>query len=49
MAVEAIKEITGVGDSLRGQLFLYDAMSCKTRKIEAERNKNCKVCSINEN
>ena len=49
MAVEAIKEITGVGDSLRGQLFLYDAMSCKTRKIETERNKNCKVCSINVN
>ncbi len=49
MAVEAIKEITAVGDSLRGKLFLYDAMSCKTIKIEAERNKNCKVCSINEN
>tara|TARA_B100001142_G_scaffold209438_1_gene207593 strand:+ start:182 stop:1225 length:1044 start_codon:yes stop_codon:yes gene_type:complete len=49
MAVEAIKEITAVGDSLRGKLFLYDAMNCKTIKIEAERNKNCKVCSINEN
>ena len=49
MAVEAIKEITAVGDSLRGKLFLYDAMSCKTIKIQAERNKNCKVCSINEN
>ena len=45
MAVEAIKEIIGFGDTLRGQLFLYDAISSETRKIEIRRDAHCEVCS----
>ena len=45
MAVEAVKEITGIGKSLRGFLLLYDALSCEIRKIKTDKDIKCKICS----
>ena len=45
MAVEAIKEINGIGKSLRGFLILYDALNCEVRKVEAEKDPKCVICN----
>jgi molybdopterin/thiamine biosynthesis adenylyltransferase len=44
MAMEAIKEITGAGESLAGRLFLYDGLSATARTIALPRDPNCPVC-----
>ena len=44
MAVEAIKYIVGLGESLAGYLMHYDALYAETRKIKVSRNKSCAVC-----
>jgi len=45
MAVEVVKEITGAGDGMRGQLLIYDALYSETRKIKLKRRMDCPVCS----
>ena len=37
-ATEAIKVITGIGETLSGKLLLFDALTMNTRLIEVERN-----------
>lgn len=44
MAVEAVKELTGAGEGLRGRLFLYDALWGETRVIATRRRADCPVC-----
>jgi molybdopterin/thiamine biosynthesis adenylyltransferase len=44
MAVEAIKEITGAGETLRGRLMIYDALYGETRGFRVKRDPGCKVC-----
>ncbi|MHC0052427.1 HesA/MoeB/ThiF family protein [Actibacterium sp. D379-3] len=44
MAVEAIKEITGAGQSLRGRLQLYDALYGENRQIALKPRTDCPVC-----
>lgn len=44
MAVEAIKEITGAGESLRGRMMIYDALYGETRVFAVKRDPHCKVC-----
>lgn len=44
MAVEAIKEITGAGEGLRGRMLIYDALFSETRVIALKRNKACPIC-----
>lgn len=44
MAVEAIKEITGAGESLRGRMLLYDALYGENRQMRLKRNPACPVC-----
>ena len=44
MAVEAIKEITGAGETLRGRLMIYDALYGETRAFSVKRDPACKVC-----
>lgn len=44
MAVEAIKEITGAGQGLRGRLMLYDALFADTRFIKITPRADCPVC-----
>lgn len=49
MAVEAIKEITGAGQSLRGRLLIYDALWGENRQIAVKRRAGCAVCGASEN
>jgi len=44
MALEAIKEITGAGEGLRGRLLIYDALYAQTRVISVKRRADCQVC-----
>lgn len=44
MALEAIKEITGAGEGLRGRMLIYDALHAETRTIKVQRRAECGVC-----
>lgn len=44
MAMEAVKEITGAGEGLRGRLIIHDALYAETRAITARRNPACPDC-----
>jgi adenylyltransferase/sulfurtransferase len=43
-ATEAIKMLTGIGDSLVGRLLSYDAMSMTFRTLRLRRNAGCPLC-----
>jgi molybdopterin/thiamine biosynthesis adenylyltransferase/rhodanese-related sulfurtransferase len=43
-ATEAIKLVTGIGESLVGRLLLYDALRMKFRDITLARDPECPVC-----
>jgi len=43
-ALEAMKEIIGVGDSLAGQLLIYDALSTRFRTVRVRRDPSCRLC-----
>lgn len=43
-AIEAIKSITGIGESLRGRLLTYDALSQTFRHLRIARDPACPVC-----
>jgi len=43
-AVEVLKEILGIGDSLSGSLLLVDALSTAFRKIGLKRDPACSCC-----
>ncbi len=45
MAVEAIKELTGAGEGLRGRMLIYDALYGESRVIALKRRPDCPVCS----
>lgn len=44
MAVEAVKCITGAGDSLGGRLLIYDALYAQTRTIGIKPRADCAAC-----
>ncbi|MEM9843883.1 MAG: molybdopterin-synthase adenylyltransferase MoeB [Pseudomonadota bacterium] len=44
MAVEAVKLITGAGETLKGKMLIYDALYSQTRTIALSRRKDCAVC-----
>jgi molybdopterin-synthase adenylyltransferase len=44
MALEAIKEIAGAGETLVGRLLLYDGLAATSRTIALPRDPACKVC-----
>jgi len=44
MALEAVKEITGAGDSLAGRLHLYDALSATSRTVTLKPDPACTTC-----
>ncbi len=46
-ATEAIKLIIGIGDSLVGRLFLYDAAAMRLDTFKIKRNVDCRVCGDN--
>jgi molybdopterin/thiamine biosynthesis adenylyltransferase len=44
MALEAIKEITGAGETLRGKLLIYDGLYAETRLVKIKRQAECACC-----
>ncbi|MBE1283615.1 MAG: molybdopterin-synthase adenylyltransferase MoeB [Rhodobacteraceae bacterium] len=44
MAVEAIKQITGAGGLLHGEMLIYDGLYSETRKIRLSKREDCPVC-----
>ncbi len=44
MAGEAIKHITGAGQTLQGSLLIYDALWGESRKLRVEADAGCRVC-----
>lgn len=45
-AVEVLKELLDLGDSLAGKLVLYDALSGTSRTIKLPKDPGCKACNI---
>lgn len=43
-ATEVLKEVLGIGDSLSGQLLIYDGLSTTFRKVRVRRDTNCALC-----
>jgi adenylyltransferase/sulfurtransferase len=43
-ATEAIKVLTGVGDSLVGRLMVYDALEMSYRTIKVRKDPDCPLC-----
>ncbi len=43
-AVEVIKELLGIGESLSGKLLLYDALGATFRKIKTKADPACPLC-----
>ncbi|MGE4482355.1 HesA/MoeB/ThiF family protein [Acidocella sp.] len=43
-AVEVIKEITGIGQSLSGHLLVWDALASEFRKVRLRKDPACPVC-----
>lgn len=44
-ALEVLKEILDIGESLAGKMMLYDALSAETRTIGLPQDPNCPVCA----
>jgi molybdopterin/thiamine biosynthesis adenylyltransferase len=44
MALEAIKEVTGAGTTLRGALLTWDGLDADARRITVKRRDDCPVC-----
>ena len=44
MAVEAVKRITGAGETLRGRLMIYDALYAESRTITIKPRAGCAAC-----
>lgn len=44
MAMEAVKHITGAGQTLAGRLMIHDALFFETRVISIKRRTDCSVC-----
>lgn len=44
---EAIKLLTGIGDSLIGRLKVYDALEMEFREVRIRKDPNCAVCGEN--
>ena len=45
-AMEAIKQLLGLGDSLSGRLLTYDALEQSFRTLKIRRDPHCPACSI---
>jgi len=44
MALEAVKQITGAGEGLRGRLLLFDGLHGENRTISLRKRADCPVC-----
>jgi len=43
-ATEVLKELIGIGDSLSGQLLIYEALSATFRKVRVKPDPDCPLC-----
>jgi molybdopterin/thiamine biosynthesis adenylyltransferase len=43
-AMEAIKLLTGVGETLAGRLLLFDALASRWHEVRIQRDPHCRVC-----
>jgi adenylyltransferase/sulfurtransferase len=43
-ALEVMKEIMGLGDSLAGRLLIYDALAAQFRNVKVRRDPKCRLC-----
>ncbi len=48
MAMEAVKQITGAGEGLRGRLMIHDALYAETRVIGITPRADCPVCGARD-
>jgi len=46
-AVETIKELIGIGDSLAGHLLIFDALKMQFRKVKVRKDPECALCGEN--
>lgn len=46
-ATEVLKLILGVGKSLKGRLFVYDALHADFRVLDLGKNRACPLCGEN--
>ncbi len=44
LALEAIKEVTGAGESIAGKVWLFDGLSGDTRTVKLRPDPHCPVC-----
>ncbi|MBI3753687.1 MAG: molybdopterin-synthase adenylyltransferase MoeB [Deltaproteobacteria bacterium] len=44
-AVETIKELLGIGNTLAGHLLIFDALGMNFRKVKVRRDPECALCS----
>jgi molybdopterin/thiamine biosynthesis adenylyltransferase len=44
MAMEAVKHLTGAGETLAGRLMLHDALNAEVRVIGLRRRADCPAC-----
>lgn len=42
--IEVVKELLGIGESMAGQLLIYDALDTTFRKIKVRRDPECRLC-----
>ena len=47
-AMEAIKVLSGLGESLVGKLLMLDAMTMQWRSLKLKKDPSCSCCSINQ-
>ena len=43
-AVEVLKEILGIGQSMAGCLLIYDALDCQFRNVNVPADPACRLC-----
>jgi adenylyltransferase/sulfurtransferase len=43
-AVEVLKEIVGIGQSMAGRLLIYDAMDTQFRTVKVPADPACRLC-----
>ena len=46
-AIEAIKLLTGYGETLHGKVLIFDAMRMQFREFKLPKNPHCDVCAAN--
>ena len=44
MASEAVKHLTGAGETLRGRMLLWDALTAESRTVKIKKRADCPVC-----